>query len=480
MPQKAIAGIVLIWFLSLSNSLNAQILKPGFDKKEYLELLRISAQFGDSAYRSNIMNPVSSDFVYRSPVMGLDNLWELWKQNRGVAVISIRGTTETSTSWMANFYAAMVPAKGQLQLSNTEVWNYELAKSPKAAVHTGWLVAMAFLSKDILPRIDSAYHNGIKEFIILGHSQGGAIAYLLTSYLYHLRSTGRIPGDILFKTYCSAGPKPGNLYYAYEYEDQTKNGWAFNVVNTADWVPETPLSIQTMDDLNPVNPFYNPDNIFSKLKFPQNIAMRFVLNQLNNPTKRARKNYQKYLGNFVGKQISKRLDGFTAPEYYNSVDYVRTGAQVILMADDSYYKKFPQDHQKIFTNHLHHPYIFLTEKYGDQKKADNDMQWVLDSLNWKGKRIQDLYATKKPQLRFSQAEGRISGFSGCNSFSGNPVINANRIDFNIPILSTKKYCKGGGEIAFFEALQSVNRFEIKNKRLIFYRNQEVIMRFAEL
>lgn len=479
MFHKAPSCIVFIWILCTS-SLNAQVLRPGFDKKEYLELLKISAQFGDSAYRSKIMYPASSEFVYRSPVVGLDNVWELWKQNRGVAVISIRGTAETSGSWMANFYTVMVPAKGQLQLSSTEIWNYELAKSPYAAIHTGWLVAMAFLSKDILPRIDSAYHSGIKEFIILGHSQGGAIAYLLTSHLYHLRSEGKIPSNIIFKTYCSAGPKPGNLYYAYEYEDQTKNGWAFNIVNSADWVPETPMSIQTMEDLNPVNPFEDPKNLFSKLKFPRNVVLRFVMDRLNNPTKRARKNYQKYLGNFVGKSVSKKLNGFVPPEYYNSISYVRTGAQIVLLADDSYFQKFPQDKEKIFTNHLHPPYIFLAEKYGESKNKENDMQWVLDSLNWKGKKISELYTFKKPQLRLSQSEGKISGFSGCNSFSGNPTIHANLIDFNIPIVSTRKFCPGEGEKVFFEALQSVNRFEVKNKKLLFYRNKEVIMQFAEL
>jgi heat shock protein HslJ len=480
MNYKFFSVAVLLWILSFPLNLHGQILRPGFDKLEYLELLRISSRFGDSAYRSKIESPLSSRFVYRSPVVGLDNVWELWKQDRGVAVISIRGTTGSSTSWMANFYAAMVPAKGQLQMSKSETWNYELAQSSTAAVHAGWLIAMAFLSKDILPKLDSAYHNGTREFIISGHSQGGAIAYLLTAHLYQLRSTGKIPSDIVFKTYCSAGPKPGNLYFAYEYEDKTKNGWAFNVVNSADWVPETPMSIQTMEDLNPVNPFEDPKKLFSKLKFPQNIAMRFVLNRLDNPTKRARKNYKKYLGNFVGKSVGKKLDGFTPPEYYNSVDYVRTGAQIVLLADDAYYQQFPQDREKIFTHHLHQPYIFLTERYGQQRNADIKMQWVLDSLNWKGKKIKELYASGKPRLYLSQASARIAGTSGCNSFSGNPIIRGNSIDFNIPIISTKKYCPGEGEMIFFEALQSVNRFEIVNNRLIFYRNKEMIMRFAEL
>lgn len=479
MHLKFISSILFIIIFSIRGIVHGQVLQPGFDKQEYLELLSISSRFGDSAYQSKISAPKNSKFIYRSRVVGLDNLWDLWQQDRGVAVISIRGTTESATSWLANFYAAMVPAKGQLHLSETEKWDYELAKNPDAAVHIGWLVAMAFLSKDILPKIDSVYRNGTKEFIVLGHSQGGAIAYLLTSHLYNLKASGKIPSDLKLKTYCSAGPKPGNLFFAYEYEDMTKNGWAFNVVNTADWVPETPMSIQTMEDLNPINPFADPNKIFRNAKFPQNLALRYAFNRLDKPSKKARKNYRKYLGSFVGKSVKKKLNGFSAPEFHSSIDYVRTGNQIILMADEAYYEKFPQVKEKIFVNHLHAPYIYLAEKY-DMAKTDLPKKWVLEALNWKGNDFQKLFANKKPLISFNPAEGKIEGNSSCNNFSGNPKFDSGKIDFNVPIRATKMYCEGNGELAFFEALQSVNRFEIQGNRLLFYRNHEIIMQFGAL
>jgi predicted esterase len=54
-----------------------------------------------------------------------------------------------------------------------------------------------------------------KESYIMGHSQGGAIAYLLTAHLLSLQKENKIPSEIVFKTYCSAAPKPGNLHFAY-------------------------------------------------------------------------------------------------------------------------------------------------------------------------------------------------------------------------------------------------------------------------
>src|SRR5690606_17113241 len=127
-----------------------------------------------------------------------------------------RGSTLNQASWLANFYAAMVPAKGELQLSKDEVFSYELASSPLAAVHVGCLVATGFLAGDIQGQIDSCYSEGMKEFLIVGHSQGGAIAYLLTAHLLNLQKQQKLPHDIRFKTYCSAAPKPGNLYFGYE------------------------------------------------------------------------------------------------------------------------------------------------------------------------------------------------------------------------------------------------------------------------
>ncbi len=298
--------------------------------------------------------------------MALDNIWDLWLSKDSVAVISIRGSIESDVSFLVNFYAAMVPAKGELQLDKSFTFQYNLSNDPKAAVHAGFLVAMAYLQRDILPKIDSCYKQaGIKNFIIAGQSQGGGICYLLTSYLESLKSENKIPADIRFKTYCGASPKPGNLFYAYDYENLTKDGWAYNVVNTADWVPEVPFSIQTMNDFTDVNPFSNAKNLIKKQKFPKNIMLRFAYNKLSNPAKRAQRRYQRYLGSFVSKAVKKQLPQFKAPEYYKSNNYVRTGATIVLYADDVYYKQFPKDVTKIWKHHFIEPYLYLTQKLNE-------------------------------------------------------------------------------------------------------------------
>jgi hypothetical protein len=362
--------LCLIIFFQASTGQN-NLLRPGFDKQEYLELLKITARQGDSPW-TKINTPASEKckLVYRSATMGLDNRWDLWMANNGIAIISIRGTTLNTISWVENFYAAMVPAMGSIRISNTDTFSYQLAKNQRAAVHTGWLIGTAFLSKDILPKIDSLYKTGCKNMIILGHSQGGGIAYLLSTHIASLKDQKLIPADIQFKTYCSAAPKPGNLFFAYEYEQRMMDGWGFNVVNSADWVPETPMSVQALSDFNQTNPFTNVKPLISKQPFPKNIAFKYVYNQLNNASKKVNRRYEKYLGRTVAGIVSKSLPGFEAPNYAEGFNYVRVGPTIVLLANEAYYQSFPDNPEKIFVHHFIEPYWYLANQLPNLPSAN--------------------------------------------------------------------------------------------------------------
>lgn len=357
---------MILLTILLTTTIAAQHLQPGFNKAEETEMLKIASRTAIDTANWHTITAVPApgrfSMVYRSPVVGLSNRWDLWTDQHGIAVISIRGTIPEAVSWLVNFYAAMVPANGELMLSKTEVFKYALASNPNAAVHAGFLTAMAFLSKDIVPRVDSCYKAGMKDFLLTGHSQGGAITYLLTSYLYNLQKQHILPADIRFKTYCGAAPKPGNLYYAYDYEAMTQNGWAFNVVNSANWVPEAGISIQTFHDFNAVNPFVNAKRLLGKQKFPNNLVGRHIYNRLDKITRKAQRRYQRYMGSLTSRFVRKHLTGFTPPKYFNTNNYVRTGATVVLTADADYYKRFPDNTGNVFVHHYPAPYLYLLEK----------------------------------------------------------------------------------------------------------------------
>lgn len=358
--------LVIVCFLFSVAYSNAQDLKPGFDKEEYRELIYIATQSTESPEKAKtIPQPEHSKLIYRSKPIGLDNLWELWLKDGNTAVLCTRGTTEKSESWLANLYAAMTPAKGELKISNTNTFKYELSDNKNAAVHTGYLLSTAFISKEMVPKIDSCYKAGIKNFIIMGHSQGGGISYLLTAHFYNLQSKGVLPADIRFKTYCSAAPKPGNLYFAYDYENKTQNGWAYNVVSAVDWVPQTPFSVEMPDDLPVVSPVAILEETIKKQSFFKRMFLNMVYGKLTNPSLKTVKTYQKLLGQEMAKRVQKILPEFVPPKFYNSNNYVRTGTTIVLYPndnDENYYKKFPNDSKDLMIHHSFPPYLYLLDQ----------------------------------------------------------------------------------------------------------------------
>src|SRR5690606_31934786 len=147
----------------------SQVLKNGFDKSEYLESLTINhrAHFPVDKWDSltSMPQPQNFRFVYRSPEVAFENLWEFWvHRQKPLGLIAVRGTTATLVSCLANLYAAMIHAAGEIQLDHDFLLRYQLAVHPHAAVQVVWFVAMAYLSHSIVPKLDSFYQTGIKYF----------------------------------------------------------------------------------------------------------------------------------------------------------------------------------------------------------------------------------------------------------------------------------------------------------------------------
>jgi hypothetical protein len=337
-----------------------QLLNPGFDLEEFTEIFPLSVKYFYPTESQTLPVPSRFRLQYESDSMGLDNKWQLWTFENKLASISIRGTSANPESWLENFYAAMVPAQGVLKLDTNFIFDYQLANNPRAAVHIGWLIATAYLSRDILPKLDSCYRTGVRNFYINGHSQGGAISYLLTAHFYHLQKQGKIPSDIRFKTYSSAAPKPGNQYFAYDYNLLTQDGWAYNVINPYDWVPETFLSVQKTDDFNEINVISSLEGQISKMPLLKRTLASSVYKSLKRPSSKAQKKYQKYFGKMTSRFIKKYLPNFVPPAYYPSSNYTLTGNLYILNVPESYSINFSES-DELMLHHKPTAYYYLIE-----------------------------------------------------------------------------------------------------------------------
>lgn len=360
----------IVYLLSLgfviSVSLAQLKLKPGFDAVEFAELLKVSAHQVDTPW-VNVQLPYPDKYkmVYRSDTLGLANRWDLWVRDDSVAVISIRGTVPSFTSWLEDFYVPMVPAIGTLVLGNKNIFLYQLASDSNAYVHTGFLIGLAHLVPKIIEKINESRQNGIKDFIIMGHSQGGAIAFLLRSYLYYLQP-GVIPDDVTFKTYSSAPPKPGNIFYAYDYELITGGGWSYRVVNVVDWIPQFPITVQTKFDFSKSSPFaaFDTSANFSSLNFIEKFLIGYAELEMSNALDEARDLIKRYLGEETYAMVKQKLPGFKEPDYVNSMYYMVCGTPVILRPGADYYAMFnkAQGNNRLFDNHFIGSYYYLLQK----------------------------------------------------------------------------------------------------------------------
>ncbi|MBN9294829.1 MAG: lipase family protein [Flavobacteriia bacterium] len=351
----------ILLFLSLITcNVALSQLKPGFDKQEYLELLQLTAHNSEPEYAKTIPYPDGYERIYASSEFGLQNKWEFWAKG-DTGVISLRASV-AGPSWIGNFYAAMIPAKGNLVIDSQKTISYQFAENEMATTHVGWSLGAILLLENILPTIDSCYQKGMKNFFIIGHSQGGALANLIHSLIYYKQKDGRLPSDIVFKSYCSAQPKVGNLYYSYDFEAAHLN-WSYTILNSRDWVPEAPFSIQTTDDFNKVNGFKVMKLMIKKQPLFRKMVLKSLYNKLDKPPKKARKNFIKILGSTVYKFVNKELKDFPKPTYSNNMNYTRCGTPIILnQFDETYDRRFPDSDLNMMVHHSYEAYFYLLEK----------------------------------------------------------------------------------------------------------------------
>jgi hypothetical protein len=355
---------LVLLIITLATQLPARHLQPGFTGNEFRKMLEISGHQSDTGIWPKLWMPYPTGYTlaYRSEITALDNRWDLWTGKDSIDVISIRGTMGSFDSWLENFYAGMIPAIGTLKLGNGREFNYKVANDSAAFVHIGWMIALAYMADDVMQKINSEYEKGVRDFYIMGHSQGGAIGYLLTSYLYYQSGKG-IPAGITFKTFGSGVPKPGNLFYAYDFDFITRGGWAFRVVNTADWVPEVPFSLQTLDDLSAGNPFEDMGLLMKNSGRVPRWYAKHLVKKMNRSAKRARKKFSKYLSHKSGKYVRRRLEGFPKQKFQPSLYYEPCAIPIVLPPDDLYRKLYPNDSQNIFRHHGFGPYLYLVNTY---------------------------------------------------------------------------------------------------------------------
>ncbi len=237
--------------------MNHVAFRPGFERDEAAALIAMIAELEGPPAPPLVKPsfPLGWTSLYRSPQLGVfDNMWELLRQGPpapGPFAVLIRGTVDQAGSIIDDLLSVMIPASGTVLGRE-----YRFAVDPLAGVHLGFALAALVVLWDpddgILARLPKLCPAG-SDVYIAGHSQGAAIASLVRSYLGN-RAAAADPG-YSHKTYTFALPRPGNGHYASEYNAAFANGGlAYCLNNSQDWVPQVPLTLESLDDVNTPNP----------------------------------------------------------------------------------------------------------------------------------------------------------------------------------------------------------------------------------
>jgi heat shock protein HslJ len=107
-------------------------------------------------------------------------------------------------------------------------------------------------------------------------------------------------------------------------------------------------------------------------------------------------------------------------------------------------------------------------------------QWELTMLSGTAKPLKEIFVTKIPMLNIDAKQSKFAGSNGCNQIHGSLHINKANFRFDSKMASTMMACPGRGEQYFNALLFDINRFEIHQHELIFYKDDQELMRFRRI
>lgn len=372
------AILLLLLFPFVGNSQSS--LKSGFDAGEARDMIQLCNSFTylDLHGDDKAIVPAGYTRTYTSPVVGMDNMFQVYTKGT-IGVLNFRGSTDKKESWLENFYSAMIPVQGTIQVQDKE-FEYAFGTDPAANVHSGFALSMAYLHEDIIAQIEQLNAKGIYNIYITGHSQGGALAIMTRAYL-EFKVKSSISSKNNFKVYTFAQPMSGNSAFVREYNSTfCESGKSYSLINPEDLVPTMPSSYNdstfVRDNLTAM---LSKDQEVDKSKFLRDGLMILFDEKLGGIVEK--------FGASVSKQIQKELGHVRMPEPTGQINYAQVGNLIQLsppeyplelkdssiLTNKEFLKEHPRDENGIFLNKA----VYKKTSMGNQHKPYNYYTAVL-------------------------------------------------------------------------------------------------------
>lgn len=343
-------NILFFLFVTIFSSSYTQI-KPGFDSNEAIDLIRLcnSQTFKDLYGSDDEIIPKNYNLIYASTPNMMDNMFQVYKKGK-TGIIHFRGSTSHPNSWIENVYSAMIPAKGKMTIYNEER-DYVFAEEDSAGVHSGFVLGVTMMIEDVISQIDRLNSKGVHDFIITGHSQGGALAILTHAYLENQRTT--VENKNTFKMYAFANPMVGNTEFVSEYNNRfVEKDMAFRIINPKDLVPSMPISYRdgSLVSTDDVVSWITGKKEFNYKELGVEVIMRKFKGGITA--------YINKSNQLIDKAITKQTGEIELPDYMDDIQYVSIG---------NLHKLEPFSYPEIVKDSVE----IDPEEFGDYKKLEN-------------------------------------------------------------------------------------------------------------
>lgn len=112
------------------------------------------------------------------------------------------------------------------------------------------------------------------------------------------------------------------------------------------------------------------------------------------------------------------------------------------------------------------------------EKSIAGINWYLKKI-YMPEAILDI-ANQNAFIKLDAAKNSAGGKGGCNSYGSSYAVNGQQISFK-NIFSTKMFCEKfqAQEDAYFRQLEKVNRYDVKDDKLLLFAGNELLLEFTK-
>jgi len=293
----------------------------GLNVNECMEAVSLcnTFSFEQEYYAPQTFVPLGYRLVYESNTTPLLNKARIFKKGKSLT-ISFRGTIDATNSWLENIHFMQIAAQDSL-IINGDVVGYRFSKRPKAQVHSGYVLGIAYLWKSLYPELLALKNKSeIRKIIFTGHSQGGALAQLFMAQL----DLDPAFAEVEFISYSFGSPNIGNKAFATDFDKRfTEKSHAYRFVNTDDVVCKLPVVNQEFNiNAKGVNASFDLENLNNWMQIGKELLPKKYKSKVDELLDS---------GTFLAKEMMREKVGdIVFPPFSTDLIYDETGKVVLL------------------------------------------------------------------------------------------------------------------------------------------------------